>query len=73
MEREAAEIGEGMRTLVGHAGGDWRAAARRRRWGWSTFPASAMGETVWLCWRLADPEVAYWHGTDEGYASRKPW
>jgi hypothetical protein len=28
---------------------------------------------VWLCWRLSDPEVAWWHGTDEGYASRKPW
>jgi len=37
------------------------------------FPAQRDGRAVWLCWRLADAQVAYWHGTDEGFASRKPW
>ena len=37
------------------------------------FPGERDGQPVWLCWRLADPAVAHWHGTDEGYASRKPW
>jgi hypothetical protein len=37
------------------------------------FPAKRDGRSVWLCWRLADARVAYWHGTDEGFASRKPW
>ncbi|HSB40428.1 MAG TPA: DUF2203 domain-containing protein [Methylomirabilota bacterium] len=30
------------------------------------------GATVNLCWRLGEDTVRFWHGTDEGYASRKP-
>lgn len=37
------------------------------------FPAERAGRPVWLCWRLADARVAFWHGTDEGFASRAPW
>jgi hypothetical protein len=29
-------------------------------------------ETVLLCWRLGEDEVAFWHGLDEGFAGRKP-
>jgi hypothetical protein len=29
-------------------------------------------ETVLLCWRLGEEEVAYWHGLEEGFAGRKP-
>jgi hypothetical protein len=29
-------------------------------------------ETVLLCWRLGEDEVAYWHGLEEGFAGRKP-
>jgi len=37
------------------------------------FPFHARrGATVFLCWRLGEREVAFWHGTDEGFASRKP-
>ncbi len=28
--------------------------------------------TVFLCWRLGEPAIAFWHGADEGYAGRKP-
>ena len=37
------------------------------------FPAIRDGERVWLCWRLADPDVSFWHTTREGFASRRPW
>lgn len=30
------------------------------------------GATYLLCWRMSDPDLAWWHGTDEGYLSRKP-
>jgi len=30
------------------------------------------GETVLLCWELGEPEVAYWHDLEEGFAGRKP-
>ena len=36
------------------------------------FPALAGGRQVWLCWRLGEDHVEFWHGTDEGYAGRKP-
>ena len=36
------------------------------------FPTLRDGEPAWLCWRLADPDVAHWHTTREGYASRRP-
>ena len=36
------------------------------------FPGQRDGRPIWLCWRLADPELAFWHGTNEGYTSRRP-
>jgi hypothetical protein len=36
------------------------------------FPTIRDGERAWLCWRLDDPELAFWHTTREGYASRRP-
>jgi hypothetical protein len=27
---------------------------------------------AWFCWRLEDPELAFWHTTREGFASRRP-
>ena len=37
------------------------------------FPARVRGgRTVFLCWRLGEPAIAFWHGTGEGFAGRKP-
>jgi hypothetical protein len=36
------------------------------------FPARRGDEDVLLCWKVGEPEVAYWHGLDEGFAGRKP-
>lgn len=72
LEREAASIGEGMRTLVDLLEG-LGVQLRDPEMGLVDFPGERDGEPVWLCWRLADPAVAFWHGTDEGYASRRPW
>lgn len=36
------------------------------------FPTIRDGEPAWLCWRLEDPELAFWHTTHEGFASRRP-
>ncbi|HET8777892.1 MAG TPA: DUF2203 domain-containing protein [Candidatus Limnocylindria bacterium] len=35
-------------------------------------PTIRDGEPAWLCWRLSDPELAWWHTTSEGFASRRP-
>ena len=36
------------------------------------FPALRDGEQVFLCWQLGEVDVAWWHGLDEGFRSRKP-
>ena len=36
------------------------------------FPAEREGETVLLCWRVGEDEIAYWHGLEEGFAGRRP-
>ena len=71
-EVEVAEIREGMRTLLVHLG-TLGIELRDVEMGLVDFPGERDGAAVWLCWRLADPRVEFWHGTDEGYASRKPW
>jgi len=35
------------------------------------FPAERYGESVVLCWRYGEPEVAFWHKPNEGYDGRK--
>ena len=29
-------------------------------------------EQVFLCWRLGEPEIRYWHRLQDGFANRKP-
>lgn len=36
------------------------------------FPAIAAGTEIFLCWRMGEDAIGYWHGTTEGYAGRKP-
>jgi hypothetical protein len=36
------------------------------------FPSFREGREVYLCWKLGEERVAYWHGLDEGFAGRKP-
>ncbi|TMI90873.1 MAG: DUF2203 family protein [Bacillati bacterium ANGP1] len=36
------------------------------------FPFRARGGSmVYLCWKLGEPAIRFWHGTDEGFAGRK--
>jgi hypothetical protein len=36
------------------------------------FPSDLDGRIVYLCWKLGEPEVLYWHDLDSGYAGRQP-
>lgn len=36
------------------------------------FPTVRDGEPAWLCWRLEDGDLGWWHSTSEGFASRHP-
>jgi hypothetical protein len=36
------------------------------------FPTLFRGTEVYLCWRLGESGIAFWHGVDEGFRGRKP-
>ena len=36
------------------------------------FPCRVEGEIILLCWKLGEKAIAHWHGTEEGFAGRKP-
>jgi len=36
------------------------------------FPSLRDGREVYLCWRVDEPTVAYWHELDAGYRGRRP-
>ena len=35
------------------------------------FPTLLHGREVYLCWRMGETGIRYWHGVDEGFAGRK--
>jgi hypothetical protein len=35
------------------------------------FPTLYRGTEVYLCWRLGEEHIEFWHGTDEGFRGRK--
>ena len=36
------------------------------------FPALVNGRPVWLCWRLGEDDVEWWHELSTGFGSRRP-
>jgi hypothetical protein len=36
------------------------------------FPALANGRQIWLCWRLGEDEVQWWHELTTGFSDRQP-
>ena len=36
------------------------------------FRAMRDGRAVYLCWRLGEEDIAFWHELDAGFAGRQP-
>lgn len=36
------------------------------------FPALVNGRQVWLCWRLGEGDVDWWHELSDGFGGRRP-
>jgi len=36
------------------------------------FPCEVEGKIILLCWKLGEKSITHWHGTQEGFAGRKP-
>ena len=71
LEREAQQLARDIdafeRELTGLG-----IALKDRRMGLIDFPGEIDGRSVWLCWRLGEPSVQYFHELDAGFGGRKP-
>ncbi|HEV3473391.1 MAG TPA: DUF2203 domain-containing protein [Actinomycetota bacterium] len=65
--RTLARVGELMDRIQ-----EWELQLRDVSTGLIDFPTVIGGDPAWLCWRLGEEEVAYWHPVDEGFDSRRP-
>ncbi len=36
------------------------------------FPAWRQGREVYLCWKFGEPQLAFWHEIEAGFAGRQP-
>jgi hypothetical protein len=66
-ERIEEQLQEGIGKLA-----RWEIELKDLATGLIDFPALRDGETVYLCWQLGEPEVAFWHETTTGFAGRQP-
>lgn len=60
-----------MQAAVGRLD-DWDVTLRDIGTGLIDFPALVNGRQVWLCWRLGEDDVAWWHELTAGVAGRRP-
>lgn len=71
LEADTAEFRARVRALLGHLE-SLGVVVRDLDTGLVDLPTIRDGEPAWLCWRLDDPDLGFWHSTREGYASRRP-
>ena len=51
---------------------EWDVTLRDISAGLIDFPALANGRPVWLCWRLGEDDIAWWHEINTGFDRRQP-
>ena len=59
-----------MQALVSQIDG-WGITLRDIDTGLIDFPALVMGRQIWLCWRLGEGPIDWWHDLDVGFAGRR--
>jgi hypothetical protein len=50
---------------------DWGIQLREIETGLVDFPALVSGRPVWLCWRLTEERVGWWHEVSDGFSGRQ--
>ena len=51
---------------------EWQVELKDIATGLVDFPTVIEGRDAYLCWRLGEPEVAFWHFREDGFRGRKP-
>jgi hypothetical protein len=70
-QQEMTTIVRRMEAAVRQIDG-WGVTLRDIGTGLVDFPALANGRPIWLCWKLGEDDIAYWHELDAGIAGRRP-
>ena len=65
--RTLARVDELVERLQG-----WGVELRDISTGLVDFPTMIEGRDAYLCWRLGEPEVAFWHFAGDGFSGRTP-
>jgi hypothetical protein len=63
--RTLARVDELMQRLE-----EWNVVLRDISTGLVDFPTVREGQDAYLCWRLGEPQVAFWHPANEGFSGR---
>ena len=70
-EQELREIVRRMQRDVAQID-EWGITLREISTGLIDFPALANGRPIWLCWRLGDGDIEWWHEANVGFDQRQP-
>jgi hypothetical protein len=65
--RTLARVAELLERIQG-----WEIVLRDVSTGLIDFPTVIQGRDAFLCWKLGEPEVAFWHFPEDGFAGRTP-
>ena len=65
-ENEAAELRHAIETVQ-----DLGCVLKDLDIGLVDFPTTFRGVEVYLCWKLGEDGIGFWHGVDEGFGGRK--
>ena len=74
---DVARLESDMRRVVGRMKeavdqmDEWGIALRDIGTGLIDFPALANGRPIWLCWRLGEGDISWWHEADQGFDTRQ--
>lgn len=71
LEATTDELGTRIRDLLDHLE-SLGLVVRDFDAGLVDIPTLRNDERAWLCWRLSDAELGFWHSTREGFSSRQP-
>ncbi len=70
-EQELREIVRRMQRDVAQID-EWGITLREISTGLIDFPALANGRPIWLCWRLGEGDIEWWHEANVGFDQRQP-
>jgi hypothetical protein len=71
LEQEVRETVRRMQQAVTQID-DWGITLREISTGLIDFPALANGRPIWLCWRLGETDIGWWHEASVGFDQRQP-